>query len=682
MARQSRVWRVTAIFLCLAVLVAACGSPVIPGGLAQPASTATQVRVYTPTPGVVVATPAPTLPVPPTFQEAPGLKGRVEAGQLPPVAERLPEKPKVVPVEDEIGQYGGTWDMTVQTAADEYRFIRTVAYEPLLRWTSDWSSLEPNLVETYTVNRNATEFTFTLRKGIRWSDGEPFTTNDIRFWYEEVLLNTSLTPITPYWLKTGGTMAVFNFVDEYTFTVKFASPNSLFLRRLATPDSLAMISFPAHYVKKYHSKYTSSDVLTGMIFGGRYKSWAEMFISKVGVTGLDNGTFTDPARPRLTAWVLRTSYNSEQSKVMWERNPYYWKVDELGNQLPYIDTVVFHTVESVDEVIMRAIDGQIDMQNLDSVGQEVLSRLGSREDTYRFYQLEDASNNVMVFNFNLAHPNPAKRKLFQNRNFRIALSYAINRQEIINLVFDGQGTPWQAAPRPESPFYNEEMATQYTEYDIDRANDILDKANFVRDTLGRRLDQEGMPISFVVYVPDNEPEHIAILNLIAREWSRLGIHVTPKSVSLPIFLATVRSNLHDSAVWRGGSTMFDDVLLDPSNYLPVSENTLWAVNWSNWYNKVQGFENAFPVESARTEMGMYDRIRGTNSLSEHLRLMKAALLVARANFWNIGIALGPERYGIVHKDFHNVPELMPSAWLFPDPGPANPEQFYISGSEN
>lgn len=681
MARQSIVWRITAVYLCLAVLATACGSPVFSGFEARPTSTNAPVP-YTPTPAMITATPAPTLPLPQSYQEAPSLKSQVERQQLPPVNERLPENPKVVRVVEETGLYGGEWNMTIQSAADEYQFVRTVAYEPLLRWTNDWSNVEPNLVESYSVNKNSTEFTFTLRKGIRWSDGEPFTTKDIRFWYEDILRNTSLTPITPYWLKTGGRMAEFNFIDDYTFTVKFASSNSLFLRRLATPDSLAMISFPAHYAKRFHSRYSTSDVLTGLIFGGKYKSWAEMYISKVGVTGLDNGSFVDPARPRLSAWVLKTPYSSESSEIIWERNPYYWKVDAEGNQLPYIDTVVFHSVSSIDDTIMYTLDGQIDMQSLGPVGEEVLTRLGGRDDFYRFYRLEDASNNVMVFNFNLAHPDPAKRKLFQTRDFRIALSLAINRQEIIDQVLGGQGEPWQAAPRADSVFYSEEMAHQFTEYDIDRANDLLDKANFVRDTLGRRLDHEGMPISFVVYVPDSEPEQIAILNLIAREWSRLGINVTPKAVSLPIFLATVRSNLHDAAVWRGGSTFFDDVMLDPSNYVPVSENTLWAVNWSNWYNKVEGYENIFPSESVRYSMMMYDRIRATTNISEQMRLMKAVLLMSTENFWNIGIALGPERYGVVQKDFHNVPTMMPSAWMFPDPGPANPEQFFISQSGN
>ena len=673
MSRLTTASRRIFMIASLALLLTACAGPLAPGGQAAQSSwfSATATPYLTPT-------PRPELPLPSAFSQAPGLDGLTQAGSLPPVAQRLPDHPKVVRAVDQVGAYGGTWRMVIQPAADGAQFIRTVAYEPLVRWTTDWSAIEPNLVESYSFNPEMTEYTFHLRKGLRWSDGEFFSTHDIQFWYEEVLLNKDLTPVVPSWLKLHGQVAAFNFVDAETFKVRFSSTNSIFLEQLATPDALMITAFPAHYAMKFHKDFLTADELQRLIAEGNYASWADMFIKRVGVRSEDIGNFSDPSRPRLSAWLLDEPYSLKAATVKWRRNPYYWKVDPAGKQLPYIDAVLFTVVKNNDEAINRVINGEVDMQNLSEMGIDVASTfeaLGSSE--YRLNPLTDGSNNVMVIHLNLAHADPQMHDVFINQNFRIGLSYAINRQEIIDVIYHGKGMPWQAAPLQDSPFYDPKMATQYTEYSLEKANQYLDKAGLAKDSLGNRLRKDGLPISFSVDVLDTDPQQIAMLNMVAKYWAEVGIQMQPNPEPLPIFMASIQANLHDAAAYRGGATFLADLLINPSNYMPSSQDTFWAVPWANWYNQVPGYKDQRLDDSARTMLQTYDRIISVRDRNQQIKLMQADLVVARESYWTIGIASGQEQYGIVRKNFHNVPENMPSAWIYPDPGPANPEQFYI-----
>lgn len=675
MPRQSFVRRGMVELICLVALLTAC----LPGGFSQPAKPSPTPEPTQITLPLTTVTPAPALPLPKTFNQSPALKKLADQGGLPSLQDRLPVKPKVVRTVEQTGVYGGRWQMVIRPAADQEQFIRTVAYEPLVRWTSDWSGVEPNLVERYGVNADATDYTFYLRKGIRWSDGAPFTTEDIRFWYDNVLLNKALMPSIPYWLRSGEAVAKFSFVSDVEFKVHFAATNILFLQRLATPEALMITAFPAHYAKKYHADYAAEAEIKDLLQQGGYQSWEEMFIKRVGVNSLDGGNFIDPGRPRLSAWVLKTPYLPGLPTVEWERNPYYWKVDPEGNQLPYIDTVVFNTVSGVDETINRLASGVIDMQEVSAVSSDMWDGLKSQlqGNLYRFYKLEDTSNNVMIIQFNLTHPDAQMQQVFQNLHFRMGLSYAIDRQEIIDMIYKGKGKPWQAAPREDSPLYDKEMAAQYTQYSLDDANKYLDLAGYKKDSLGRRIGPNGRPISFTVQVLDSEPDQIAMLNFIARDWALVGIEMKPAIQSLPIYLANIQSNQHDAAASRGGTSAFTDVMLNPSNYMPFGEDSYWGMGWANYYNKVEGFGTFLPNSATYSQMRQYDRVVSSRSAADQARYLNSVVQFARSSFWTIGIALGPERFGVVKEKFRNVPERMPSSWSYPSPAPTNPEQYFI-----
>ena len=403
-----------------------------------------------------------------------------------------------------------------------------------------------------------------------------------------------------------------------------------------------------------------------------------MFVRKVGVNPLDNGNFSDTKRPRLSAWILSDPYVPGAKFVNWERNPYYWKVDPDGKQLPYLDAVRFDVVESVDDMINRAAQGDIDMQNLSTLGLDTAFLSENNENqVYNLYNLQDGYSNAMMISLNLTHPNAPMRDIFRNKDFRVALSYAIDRQEIVQQIYNGQGKPWQTAPLEGSPFYDNNMGVQYTEYSVEKANEYLDRAGLKKDPLGQRLNSQGLPISFSVMVLETETQQVAMVNLVARYLDAVGIDIQPVVEPLPIFMATIQSNLHDAVASRAGETFFEDVVVNPTSYIPVNDDAFWATDWAGWYNQIPGYENDTPDPSVIAALQTYDGVRAANNLVEQMRLMKEVLAASKENFWTIGIAQAPQQFGIAKKNFHNVPERMPSAWIYPDPAPANPEQFYI-----
>jgi peptide/nickel transport system substrate-binding protein len=657
---------------CLAVFITSCSSPLplINQGQSTPSAYPTTVPYRT-------ASPMPTLPMPEYFKETKEMAALVREDQIPGLRDRLPLNPKVVRPYEREGVYGGTWRMSVQADSVTAQFIRTVAYEPLVRWTSDWSGIEPNLVESYQVNEQATEYTFHLRRGLRWSDGKLFTTRDIRFWYQDILLNTQLTPVFPAWLKVRGETAKFEFIDDLTFKVRFSTSNYLFLEQLATPEALAITAFPAHYAEKFHMLHASPEQLVDLIDPNRYTSWADMFVKRVGVDPQDIGNFSDPDRPRLSAWVLESAYQPGRVTINWRRNPYYWKVDSEGNQLPYINSVVFSVVSSMDDLVNQTMAGMVDMQDLNVLGFDITSSFKDNPDSpYTLYELKDRSNNVMVINLNMTHEEDSKRTLFLNKDFRIALSYAIDRDEILSLIFNGEGKPWQAAPPEDSPLFDPVFATQYLEYSPEKANEYLDRAGFQKDQLGNRLGPDGSPISFSVEVLDTKPQQIAMLSLVAKHLSEVGINLRPKIDSMDAFLATVLANKHDAAAWDGSSSYLSAVLLGPADYLPINKDSLWAIGWSNWYNK-ETRDRVKPDDEMLQALAVYDQVKASASTLDQIRLMRRCLGMAQVNFWTIGIAQVPKQYGVVRKTLKNVPAEMPSSWLYPNPAPTNPEQYFI-----
>jgi len=603
----------------------------------------------------------------PVFGEAPMLAEMVEAGELPSVEERLPVNPVIIQPVDEAGIYGGTWRMGTKADSDKKYIRLNAGYENLVRWNPEWNRIIPNVAQSYEINEDASEFTFYLREGMRWSDGEPFTADDIVFWYEADILNEELRKTIPNYFVVDGVPVIVEKIDTYIVKFSFAAPYGQFLYELADVRTDEIAARPMHYLKQFHPDYNPEGV-DAMIAEAGVEDWVELWKLHVSYR-------TNPDVPTLNAWVLADRQDENSSSILMERNPYYWKVDTDFNQLPYIDNIEFVIYPTTDDMRQAAKDGQIDMQYIalsikESNYDEWAENMAAGE--YNFHTLINPRSNYLSIQLNLVHQDPVLREIFSNKTFRIALSHALDRSEIVDQVF---GIPFeirQPSPLNESPYYREGLAKQYTEFNLPYANELLDQAGFDRqDTEGYRLTSEGQRIEFTISIVDDQV-YLSAAEMVSEYWRELGILV---HIEQPEGLqGIIKANEHDAVIVSivGGL----DVVQQPGIYIPHNVyHSYWAIPWVYWYEDNSLGEE--PPESVKEQLDLFNKIKGSTDIEEIEGLMNQILAIAEEEFYVMGICENQDFYALVKTNFHNVPLVMPKSFAYPTPAPTNPCQYFI-----
>lgn len=602
------------------------------------------------------------------YQEAPQLAEQVKAGTLAPVEERLPENPLVLEPFDGIGQYGGVWRSTLKGTYDNGWIRRTVYYQPLVAFNFDWSEVVPNVAESFEVNDAATEFTFHLRKGHKWSDGKPFTSADIDFALNDLAKNPDYKgEKAPNfdWSNMHGEV-----IDETTYRITLDNPDGLLIQRLASVDGPFLTFAPRHYCGQLVPSVNPDAEKLAAERG--FDSWSQA-IEKTCFT-----YFTDEKRPSLNAWQQTTAYDGLNQIIEFERNPYFYKVDTAGNQLPYIDKATMLQSENVEDILLKVINGEVDFSNrhFATVTNKPVIYDSQETGNYRLTSTVDARMNHAILQLNLNTEDAAKRELYNERDFRIALSLATDREELVDVIFAGQGKPFQAAPRPESPYYHEKLATQYTEYDPDRADELLDGLGLTeRNDDGIRLDSNGEPITIQLYTPSDQIEFNDMAQLIVGQWAEVGIQLDQRNVERSFVYERLKSNQHDMHIWWGDGGL-GDALLDPRYYFPFNQESGFALRWAQWFNnpEITGAEE--PSEPARQQMELYRQLKATGNPEQQAQIFKQILDISAEQFWVIGTILPAEGYAVVNNKMGNVPESQPYAWLYPQPAPMGTSQLY------
>lgn len=651
--------------LILSVLLTSCGqstTPVPPTATSAPAT------------ATVGATSTPAS----KYSEAPALAALVKAGTLPPVEDRLPVNPLVVKA-DEVGVYGGTWRLGSKGGGDDAGFTRIFGYDQLLSWTTDWSGVVPNLAESVDVNQDASEYTIHLRKGVKWSDGVPFTADDIVFWYQDMLHDPELNFGVPAQFKVGGKEAVLTKVDDNTVKFTFAAPYGTFRLELASINAVGMTAVPAHWAKQFFPKYADKAKLDQAIKDGGFTTWVQLWNAKVcQANNCGSGSLFDVAdRPTLYAWVVKEPYVANATQFVLERNPYYWKVDQTGQQYPYIDKLVYTIYQDVPAMLLKATAGEVDFQmrhfNL-LANKAVLSDNQTKGD-YKFFDLTDAANNRLVLMFNLTDKDKAMRAIFQSKDFRIGMSYAINRQEVIDTVWVGQGTPWQAAPLKASPFYNETMGTQYTAYDVAQANAYLDKVLPKKGADGFRLTPDGKPFKFSLEIANANQSEVDSGNMIVKYWKAVGVNVEALSEDRTLYYSRKGNNDGEAFLWQGEGGI--NPILDPRFYFPYSGESNWAEAWQAWYNNPASPIAEEPPDNIKALFAKYDEVKSATTDAAQVKAMSELLALAADQFNVLGVMTPPDQYGIVKNNMHNVPARMILSWVFPTPAPYHTFTFFF-----
>lgn len=604
------------------------------------------------------------------------LHEQVEAGTLPPVSERLPVEPYIYEVTDQIGDYGGSWRRAIRGGGDQHNFTRVIGYHNLVRWSRDWTNVQPHVAQLVDSNENATVFTFHLRKGMRWSDGEPFGADDILFWYEDVLTNSELTPgIDPLWASSNGTPVLVEKVDDVTVTFTFDASYATFLDRIAYGFGASPTLYPAHYLSQFHVDHNPDGLDALIAAQDGVEDWVGLFNARVAPSWTV-GYWQNPDLPTLHPWVLTNAYGTA-TRIVAERNPYYFGVDPAGNQMPYIDEIVYDQVEDTEVILLKALAGEIDYQlrHIDNPENRAVVLQNAEAGDYRLFDVLRSDANMPTLYFNLTSTDPAKREIFNIRDFRVALSHAINREEIIDVIYLGQGTASQAAPRPESPYYVERLATQYLEFDPDLADQMLDDAGLAeRGADGFRLGPDGEPVTFVMMVTPGDGR-VETMEIVARAWQDVGINAQFRQVDRSLMTTSLIGNDYDGYVWDAPGGMAD-AITDPRGFLPFNTTVIFiAPLWAEWNMNPENGEE--PPAAVREQLELYRSIDGIADPQERIERMKEVLEMAADQFYSIGIRQGPPGFGVATNRMQNILDPQPYAGTLWRPAPDS-AQFFIT----
>lgn len=635
---------------------------------AAPAPTNT-VAPVAPTAVPPTAKPAePTKPAAPAYKEAPMLADLVKAGKLPAVDQRLPVSPLIIKPYEKVGKYGGTWNMGVRTSP-YYHAYEFVAYEQFLILGMDGKAILPNLAEKWETKDNKS-FTLYLRKGIKFSDGSPFTADDCVFWHDDIMGNKDLYPSYPTWLRAGTDIPKIEKVDDYTIRYNYTVGNPFFFLQIATPQHEAYRC--AKYLKQFHSKYTDKATLDKKVADAKFDSWTKLFLGEMNQD-------TSTGLPVLFAWDLE-SYTTQGSTYV--RNPYYWKVDTEGNQLPYIDKVVTRLAADTAAAQMMVFSGEVDLEVF-TPGQfpadTMVLKKNEKMGNYRVIDVPISEPNVFIFGFNLNHKDAGLRAIFRDKRFRQAASMGIKREDIRQLVYLGQPVEIrQVVPLPRSPFTNAKASKAFVDYDAKKANALLDEMGLTKkDGEGYRLRPDGTALAITIEVMSQRDDFIDSLNIIAKGWKEIGLKATVKPVDIALYNTRMDASDLDAGVDYTGGGMYP--LLNPNRYIANANHTVWAPLWGLWYG-TKGKSGEEPPAEIKQQMDLYDKAVVSLDQAEQIKLWGQIMDNFAENLWHLGICDRASVPMPTSNKFKNVPDKgWDIGWEAGSAGTTNPCQYYKEG---
>jgi len=580
-----------------------------------------------------------------SFNEAPGLTKSVARGELDPVKKRLPKDPMVVVPLENPGRYGGrirAAALSPTTGGSEAWTART---QPLLRICPDLQDVCANVARDWALSEDNTELTIFLREGMRWSDGAPFSADDFLFWYEAIYRNDKILPAKPtLWNQK---LKSVEKIDDITVRFHFNVPHAAAVSTLAFENrNYHTIPFaPAHYLKQFHAEY-NSDVDTLATERG-YSSWVDLFLF---VYPNEVQARWDVKVPTVDPWTMMRV--DRVGNKYFDRNPYYWKIDTRGNQLPYLDGQDRMLYANIEAIGFKTISGELDyVAQFTTPENFALYKMYEQRAGYRISMWFDNRGQVLAdLGLNLNWEDPALRELFQDVRFRRALSLAINREQINEVVFFGLATPRAVTVLPEVSFYEEWMGRNFAEYDLKRANEILDKIGLQWDSRRRyRLRPDGKPLEMVLEYMEIEGPTGYIVQFLKDHWSDIGIQMTVKNIDQSLY--SQRSGAGRLYVGLGN---FDGSEFgfhsEPRGLMP------YAPDWDLWMNS-NGEAGSEPPADVKRYWQLTSVFQGFPiGTDEYKKTGNELLHIAAVNLWRIGVVGITPRPVLIKRALKNTPQ--------------------------
>ena len=612
------------------------------------------------------------------YGEAPMLAQMVAAGTLPPVDERLPDEPIVVEPFEGIGKYGGTL-RDVYNRIGSWRFNDLFRYQRLMKQNSDLSGeLVPDLATGFEISEDSRVYTIHLRPGLKWSDGAPFTVDDITFWHE-IYTDSELRPLVvgasdrrshrnP--LVAYGITDV-RKVDDRTFQLEFARPTGIYMWVTSlTWAGIDYYFFPREYLSQFHAAYQDEEGLNKMASEEGYGNWQELFAQKAH-------WFNDTELPSVAPWVLESV--SESYETTWVRNPYYYKVDPEGNQLPYIDRIKYARVANQEAMTVHIIGGNVDIHSgMLRAAQFPVVKQNERIGGYRVAENPNAKGGEFSLFVNQTTADPRVAEIFQDLRFRQAFSLAMNRQEIIDTVFFGKAEARQASPTLDDPAAMPEWSEAFVEYDPARANQLLDEMGLEqRGSDGFRLGLDGQPIEFV-FDWDQTRAFDDAYALVAEYLQDVGLKIRQRTHGQrATFLDASRDNARAQIVafsWVPGIKAPDNLLPFPEGFGSASFGRLWGT----WFD-TDGAQGVEPPDELKRVKELIGDARASLTVEEYVTTIKQAMEIHKDNLYVVGVFGNDWRGMIVSDRMRNLGDISgPYFSVAPLPaGTHKPETWWI-----
>jgi peptide/nickel transport system substrate-binding protein len=593
----------------------------------------------------------------PAFTQSPRFDPMVASGQLMSVEERLPQNPLVVVPWEDAGEHGGELRyFSTSMLGDIYlRHLNEVRLlelrpeaqsTPITKWIL--GTLEPGVFEHWEQSEDATQFTFRIRRGLKWSDGVEVTSEDARFCIEDAVLNEELYPVAQPWSHWGGDPVEVELIDRYSFRLRFAGSYGLFLPRLVM-WRWSWLLLPSHYLKQFHRDYTPVESLLPLMEDEGYAAgdWA-IFYDKVqsrrwGAEEFVPGAVPSVERyPTLDPW-LHVSQPNPGDFVL-ESNPYYYKVDPLGRQLPYIDRLVKVFASNTQVVILKILAGETDFQRDLPLSELPLIKKSGQAGNYYTMLLPDPQDYRLIFPMNLSPADPVLREIIRDVRFRQALSLALNREEIRDVLLLGFGRPAQLAPLPGTPWYEEAFTRAYADFDPERANGLLDEVGLRWDDDHQwRLRSDGERLTLRLDVDVNQAEWVGGAELAREYWRGIGIDVIVKPTLQ--FGNLLETNQNHLTAWHANAAV-------PVDRSFISSNRITPL-WHRWYMS-GGTKGEEPPDWMKQ---VYDnRLTLFSSASEAVRTRagKEIFRILSEKLWVIGVVAEVPVPVIYSRELRNI----------------------------
>jgi peptide/nickel transport system substrate-binding protein len=604
------------------------------------------------------------------FIEPPMFAEEIKAGKLPPAAKRLPETPLAVKFAAGTGpgQYGGTLSMLIGRSRD-VRMLVVYGYARLVGYDTNFN-IVPDILESIDA-KGERVFTMKLRTGHRWSDGQPFTTDDFRYFWEDVANNKELSPTgPPSDLLVNGEAPKVEILDKQTVRYSWSKPNPDFLPRMAGASPL-FIFRPAHYLKKFHRKYhkNAGEAQAG---GAVKRSWAATHNREDNMYQFDN-----PALPTLQPWMNITKPPADRFVAV--RNPYFHRVDSSGRQLPYIDRVVMAVAEG-KLIPAKTGAGESDLQARDiQFNNYTFLKKGEKTNNYRTLLWKTARGAHFALFPNLNVNDATWRAILRDARLRRALSLAIDRSQVNQVLYFGLATEGNNTVAAESSLYKKEYQTRWAQYDKKAAEKLLDEAGLKRGPDGLRKLPDGRPLEIIVETAGESTEQTDVLEMIRENWRAVGVKLFPKPTQREVLRNRVFSGEALMSVWTGLENGLANADISPEELAPVSQQQLQWPKFGQHFETSGKAGEAPDIAEAVELMKLNSQWRDAATRDERAKIWHRMLQIHAEQQFVIGVVSGVAQPVVVRNTLKNVPEKGIYNW---DPGAFfgiyRPDTFWIS----